>query len=106
MLSKRSVAQVLVLLVMALVAGYLVHPAQMVQATTSQAAMHLSAPQEGYVLGGMFYFNPKDPAISVPKASGLGWTLNFGNYRAWGILLAIIVIVVAIRLGRSRKPRD
>ena len=28
---------------------------------------------------GMFYYNPDDPAIMIPKRMGVGWTLNFGH---------------------------
>ena len=40
---------------------------------------------------GLFYFNPRDPAIWVEERVGLGYTLNMGNSRAWlliGMMLA------------------
>ena len=46
-------------------------------------------------LWGQIYFNRADPAILVEKRMGLGYTLNFGNHRAW---LALIVFVAAITL--------
>jgi hypothetical protein len=33
--------------------------------------------------GGLVYVNHGDPAILVGKRFGVGWTLNFGNARAW-----------------------
>jgi uncharacterized membrane protein len=28
---------------------------------------------------GVFYYNPDDPAVFVPKRLGLGWTINFAH---------------------------
>jgi uncharacterized membrane protein len=48
---------------------------------------------------GIFYFNPNDPRIFVPKRiKELGWTLNFANPFSWLILIGIITF--AILLGR------
>ena len=33
--------------------------------------------------GGMFYFNPKDRAILVPKRFGVGYSLNFARPASW-----------------------
>lgn len=53
---------------------------------------------------GLFYFNPADPRIFVPKANGLGITLNFGHPVSW-IMLAVILlfVVVTAYLRRNRK---
>jgi hypothetical protein len=45
-------------------------------------------------IGGLFYFNPTDPALLVEKRMGIGWTLNFGNPWSWVPLIAVAVIVV------------
>jgi uncharacterized membrane protein len=40
---------------------------------------------------GIFYYNPNDAALFVEKRFGLGWTVNFGQTRAWiliGLALA------------------
>jgi uncharacterized membrane protein len=47
-------------------------------------------PEEGWK--GIFYANPDDPALLVPKRSGLGYTLNFGNPWSWGVLASLIGI--------------
>jgi uncharacterized membrane protein len=39
---------------------------------------------------GMFYFNPHDAALFVEKRFGLGWTINFGQARAW-VLMAMVL---------------
>ena len=43
---------------------------------------------------GIFYFNPKDKRIFVPKRYGFGWTNNCGNPFSIVMLLAVIVIIV------------
>jgi uncharacterized membrane protein len=48
---------------------------------------------------GIFYFNPIDPRIFVPKRiKELGWTLNFANPFSWLIIIGIITF--AILLGK------
>ncbi|HEY4152313.1 MAG TPA: DUF5808 domain-containing protein [Pseudolysinimonas sp.] len=42
--------------------------------------------------GGLFYVNPDDPALVVPRRFGLGWTLNFG--RPGGVALTILLLLV------------
>jgi len=47
---------------------------------------------------GIFYVNPKDPRILVPKSNPLlGWTLNLGNVYAYLGLIAIIIIIIAFQ---------
>jgi hypothetical protein len=65
-------------------------------------------PDDGWK--GVFYSNPQDPALLVPKRSGLGYTLNFGNPWSW-VVLAVILVMVTLpvvlsfaSLGRL-KPR-
>ena len=42
-------------------------------------------PDEAWKFG-MFYFNPADAALFVEKRFGLGWTINFGQARAWVLI--------------------
>jgi len=53
-------------------------------------------------VGGLFYYNPDDPAIFVEKRFGLGFTLNFGQPVSWLFLvgLLLIPIIVATAAGR------
>jgi uncharacterized membrane protein len=46
--------------------------------------------------GGLFYYNPDDPAIMVEKRFGIGWTLNFGNKWSWIILISILTLSLLI----------
>ena len=48
-------------------------------------------------VGGLFYFNPHDPAIWVEKRVGLGYTLNIGNSRAWLLIGMMLAPVIAAR---------
>ena len=45
--------------------------------------------------GGVFYVNPDDPALFVPKRYGIGYTLNFGNRWSW-FVMALILLLVAL----------
>lgn len=53
---------------------------------------------EGQLLArGVFYWNPEDSSIFVPKRVGIGYTVNFANKWSWaalaGILLAALLPV-------------
>jgi uncharacterized membrane protein len=41
---------------------------------------------------GMFYYNPDDLAIMIPKRMGVGWTLNFGHPISFILIGAVIII--------------
>jgi len=44
----------------------------------------------------VFYYNPKDKRIIVPKQDkNRGWTLNFGNRFTYIILLVICLVIIA-----------
>lgn len=42
-----------------------------------------ATPDDAWKVGGLFYFNPRDPAIWVENRIGPGYGLNMGNPRAW-----------------------
>jgi uncharacterized membrane protein len=46
--------------------------------------------------GGLVYVNPDDPAVFVPKRFGVGWAVNFGNWLAWILVVAIVGAIVAM----------
>ena len=51
---------------------------------------------------GIFYFNPDDPAVWVPKRFGIGYTLNFARPAAWIVLAAVIGMIagpIALAMG-------
>lgn len=44
---------------------------------------------------GLFYFNKKDTRILLPKRiNQLGWTLNFGRWQVWLVIIIIIIMIV------------
>ena len=50
---------------------------------------------------GLFYYDPKDPRIRVPKLDPtLGWTLNFANPYTYVFIIALVgIILLSIYLG-------
>ncbi len=46
---------------------------------------------------GVFYFNRKDPRLTVPKITGLGWTFNFASIYTWLLIIAVVLIIVGAR---------
>jgi uncharacterized membrane protein len=56
---------------------------------------------------GVFYVNPNDSALLVPKRYGFGYTLNFGRPVAW-VLMAVILAgslwTVVLALHRAHQP--
>jgi uncharacterized membrane protein len=63
---------------------------------------------ERYWYGGLFYNNPDDPAMFVPKRYGLGWTVNFGHSQGrlvlFGILLLPLVMLILTILISGTAP--
>ncbi|MBP7148144.1 MAG: DUF1648 domain-containing protein [Acidobacteria bacterium] len=50
---------------------------------------------------GMFYFDREDPSIFVENRFGLGYTMNFGNWRAWltiGAFMAVMLLLSVIAI--------
>lgn len=44
---------------------------------------------------GLFYFNPEDPRVIVPKnIQWMGWTLNFARPAAWLIIIAFVAFAI------------
>jgi uncharacterized membrane protein len=57
-----------------------------------------------YWYGGIFYNNPDDPAVFVPKRYGLGWTVNFGNPQSKLFLIAMLLLPLVIALLGALFP--
>ncbi|HEY7974240.1 MAG: DUF5808 domain-containing protein [Ktedonobacterales bacterium] len=50
---------------------------------------------------GVFYYNPDDPAVFVPKRLGLGWTINFahpGGKVMAAVIVALILLPIALAI--------
>jgi uncharacterized membrane protein len=48
--------------------------------------------------GGVFYYNPDDPALVVEKRSGLGWTVNLGHAQAKFVLIGLLLVPLVLSL--------
>lgn len=48
--------------------------------------------------GGLIYYNPADPAVWVEKRIGIGYTLNMARPAAWGFMLAVVLVPLALVL--------
>jgi uncharacterized membrane protein len=59
-------------------------------ATVGVAAAQ-SPDDDSYWKAGLFYVNPDDPAIMVPKRLGIGWTINFG--RPAGVICGVLTLL-------------
>jgi uncharacterized membrane protein len=49
-----------------------------------------------YWSSNIFYNNPDDPALFVPKRFGFGWTLNFGHPQAKPFLITVAVMILLL----------
>lgn len=58
-----------------------------------------ATPDHAWKVGGLFYFNPRDPAIWVENRIGPGYGLNMGNLRAWLLIAGMMLVpMIAARL--------
>ena len=44
---------------------------------------------------GVFYVSREDPSIVVPRRFGVGWAMNWGNPRSWGLVALLVAAVAA-----------
>jgi uncharacterized membrane protein len=42
----------------------------------------------------IFYYNPDEPRLVVPKRTGIPFTLNFARPAAWVIIATIFALIV------------
>ncbi len=42
----------------------------------------------------VFYYNPDEPHLFVPKRTGVPITLNFANPRAWAVVAVTLAIPI------------
>lgn len=68
--------------------------------STGRARAAESPDDDVFWKAGLFYVNPDDPALMVPKRIGVGWTINLG--RPGGVAIAVLtLILVAVLIGLS-----
>jgi uncharacterized membrane protein len=58
---------------------------------------------EGYT--GVFYNNPRDTRLWVPKVAGIGWTINFAHRAAWPVMIALIAVPVGLAILIAQLAR-
>jgi uncharacterized membrane protein len=56
-----------------------------------------STPDSGWYAG-IFYYNPADAAVIVPKRFGWGWTFNFARPSAWMYLGGILLFTLSLKV--------
>lgn len=44
---------------------------------------------------GVFYVNREDPSVVVPRRFGVGWAMNWGNPKAWGLAALLVTVIAA-----------
>ena len=71
---------------------------QRVLAPAARREVHGDATPDRAWIFGMYYVNPQDPAMWVETRFGIGYTPNFGNWRAW--LLIVGMMLVPMFAGR------
>lgn len=57
-----------------------------------------------YWYGNIFYNNPDDPEVFVPKRYGLGWTVNLGHpqgrlFMLVTLLLPLVILILTVLIG-------
>ena len=77
-----------------MIAGFLVAVAILTMFAALKSAGRQETPDHCWKAG-IFYVNPKDESLFVPKRSGLGYTLNFAHPWSWWVLAGIIVLTLA-----------
>lgn len=48
---------------------------------------------------GLYFYDPNDPRLFVPKISGMGWTPNFAHPAAWFWTAMMVVLPLVIVIG-------
>jgi uncharacterized membrane protein len=56
-----------------------------------------ATPDEAWKVAGWYYVNPRDPAMWVENRVGLGYTLNFGNWRAWLLIVGFVLLSMIVQ---------
>lgn len=78
------------------------HPKPSWTHTDASVDRQLSGPvfrdDDRYWYGGVFYHNPDDPALFVPKRFGLGWTVNLGHPQGKLVLVVLLLLPLLLAL--------
>ncbi|WP_329740154.1 DUF5808 domain-containing protein [Enorma massiliensis] len=44
---------------------------------------------------GVFYVNREDSSVVVPRRFGIGWAMNWGNPKSWGLAALLVAAIAA-----------
>ena len=61
-----------------------------------EADSRMRADDDAMWKAGVFYWNPADPAVVVPKRFGIGWTINWARPLSWAIIAGLVLAVVLL----------
>jgi uncharacterized membrane protein len=50
----------------------------------------------------IFYCNPDEPRLFVPKRTGIPFTLNFARPMAWAITGAVVALIIIVAIANNR----
>ena len=56
-----------------------------------------ATPDDAWKVAGWYYVNLRDPAMWVENRVGLGYTLNFGNWRAWLLIVGFVLVSMIVQ---------
>lgn len=63
---------------------------------TPSAAGPESPDDDRLWIGGLFYYNPADPSLAVPKRVGVGYDLNFGHPAGIAFLVGLALLLLGL----------
>ena len=63
------------------------------------ASEKMRVDEDSMWLAGIFYCNPHDPSVIVPKRFGVGWTVNIGRPGGWAVIIGLIAVSVGFAVG-------
>lgn len=69
---------------------------RMSRSATGENGKVMDRDDDRYWKLGVFYFNPKDPAIFLEKRFGIGWTNNWAHPLSWVFIIVVILLAVGL----------
>jgi len=48
----------------------------------------------------IFYYNPDEPRLLVPKRTGIPFTFNFAHPAAWATTVVLVGLIVLVAIAR------
>lgn len=89
---------VMVILMIAMILGISIYTGQMGAKLLREDGSGSVQDDDVHWYWGVFYHNPHDPSILVPKRIGIGWTFNFAHPVSIVINVALLLSVVLVLL--------